>query len=943
MEHSEHNMGEVQLKDAPQRGSEWRKWDLHVHVPSTKLANRYKKVDGSVDLDRFCRIIHDSDVSAVGLTDYFSLDGFFDVRERYEQLLSDGTLVGPRTLLLPNLELRLNDSVNEGGELIDYHLIFPPELNRMDAQEFLVNLKTSITDARYKPVNCSNLAGPQFKQATVTRQAITDAICDTYGSKAEQRDHLLLIVPVNGNGVRADGGNQRKRLIADEVDKLTDGFFGNKKSVEHFLKTDRYDDANQVSLPKPVFAGSDSHSFEDLESWLGKEVSGSTNDKNVTWIKADLTFAGLQQAFIEPAERVRMQASQPDFKEPYMHISSVRFQGTDDFPQEIFLNPNLNAIIGSRSSGKSALLAHIAHAVDASYTETQQLAAGVEKDNLGPAAGHLWSGLGDLRCTVQWSDGVATSGKLIYIPQNSLFSISSRPDEITARIKPAVFGHDSAIQSSYEATTTKIDELNETIRDAVDDWFKSFSTHTDLGKQLREKGDKQAVQSGIEDLNREIENLQREANLTEEDAAAYKTLSEQLTVLGRTLQDASRGHAQLGQYVDATGEEVSASDTIRVTVTTTPSSDGFPAEKLGELQSLVGEIEDAAQTRLRQFVLESWQALDQSIKATKQEIQKLKDDNAELISRHEKAEGMAVPLKRRDTQKAVLADIQRLEGKLAAALAAQSASADKILSAVNDRRRLLEELCQDFNAEDVGFDGIQFELESGLLEETKMLVSRDFNKKASTPYVDRGQQEVRLDLIRENPAAFLESIATGTTKLNQSTNADKVAHIVLEATEELRFVAIMDEDRIGGFSRSSMTPGKQALFSLRLILGESEDPWPLLLDQPEDDLDSRSIYETIVEELKSRKRERQIIMVTHDANLVIGADAEAVVVANRHGTDRPNSGDRTFDYLTGSLENTHRTEDAAHTLGRAGIREHACDILDGGEAAFQKRKQKYNI
>ncbi|WP_354628509.1 TrlF family AAA-like ATPase [Paenarthrobacter sp. CC6] len=936
-------MGEVQLKDAPQRGSEWRKWDLHVHVPNTQLNNQYTKIDGSVDLDRFCRTIHESDVSAVGLTDYFSFDGFFDVRERYDQLLRDGTLTGPRTLLIPNLELRLNDSVNKGGELIDYHLIFPPKLERAEAQEFLRNLKSSITDARSKPVNCGDLEGGQFLQATVTRQAIESAITETYGSKADRRDHLLLVAPVNGNGIRADGGNHRKRVIADEVDKLTDGFFGNKNCVAHFLETDRYDDAEQPSVPKPVFAGSDSHSFEDLENWLGKEVSGSTNDKNVTWIKADLTFDGLQQAFIEPAERVRMQASQPDFKEPYMHISSVRFQGTDDFPQEIFLNPNLNAIIGSRSSGKSALLAHIAHAVDPSYTETQQLAAGVEKDNLGPAAGHLWSGPGDLRCTVQWSDGVATSGKLIYIPQNSLFSISSRPDEITARIKPAVFGRDSAIQASYQSTTTKIDELNETIRDAIDDWFKSFSTHTDLGKQLREKGDKQAVQSGIDDLNREIENLQREANLTEDDAAAYKALSEQLNALERTLHDSSRAHTQLGQYVDATGEEVSAIDTIRVTVTTTPSSDGFPAEKLGELQSLVGEIEQDAQTRLRQFVLESWQALDRSIEATRQEIQKLKGENSELISRHEKAEGMAVPLKRLDTQKAVLADIQRLEDKLAAALAAQSESADKILSAVNDRRRLLKELCEDFNAENVGFDGIQFELESGLLEETRTLVSRDFNKKTSTPYVDRGQQEVRLDVIRGNPAAFLESIATGTQKLNQSTTPDKVAHIVLEATEDLRFVAIMDEDRIGGFSRSSMTPGKQALFSLRLILGESEDPWPLLLDQPEDDLDSRSIYETIVEELKSRKRERQIIMVTHDANLVIGADAEAVVVANRHGADRPNSDERTFDYLTGSLENTHRTDDATHTLGRAGIREHACDILDGGEAAFQKRKQKYNI
>lgn len=936
-------MGATQLIEVPQRGSEWRKWDLHVHVPNTKLNNQYSKVNGNVDLDRFCRAIHESDVSAVGLTDYFSFEGFFDVRERYDQLLQDKVLTGQQTLLIPNLELRLNDSVNKGGELIDYHLIFAPDLKRSEAHEFLVNLKTSITDAKSKSLNCSKLEGDQFKQATVTRQAITEAINETYGTKAEQRDHILLIVPVNGNGVRADGGNQRKRVIADEVDKFTDGFFGNKGCVQHFLKTDRYDDVEQRSVPKPVFAGSDSHSFEDLENWLGKEVAGSTNDKNVTWIKADLTFAGLQQAFIEPAERVRIQAPPPDFKEPYMHISSVHFHGTDDFPAEILLNPNLNAIIGSRSSGKSALLAHMAHAVDSAYTEAQQLAAGIEKENLGPAAGHLWSVLGDLRCTLRWADGIAESGKLIYIPQNSLFSISNRPDEITARIRPAVFGRDSAIQSHYESTTVKIGELNQTIRDAIDAWFKDHSTRTDLSRQLREKGDKTAVQAGIVELNREIEGLQREANLTEGEAAAYTALSEQLDALEKRLQDTSRAHSELSQYVEVVDDNPTGNDGIRVSFTTSPDTESFPAEKLGELRVLVADIENSARIRLREFVVESWLHFDETVKAFTEQMQKLKQVNAQLIAKHEKAEGMAVPLKRLETQKSVLADIELLEARYAKAVESQSENADSILSAIDDRRRLLQELCEGFNAQNVGFDGIAFELESGLLEETKTLVSRDFNKQVKTDYVDRERQEVRLDAIRENPGAFLQSIALGTQKLNRGTAADKVAHIVLEATEDLRFVAIMDEDRIGGFSRSSMTPGKQALFSLRLILGESEDPWPLLLDQPEDDLDSRSIYETIVEELKNRKRERQIVVVTHDANLVVGADAEAVIVANRHGTDRPNLNKRTFDYLTGALENTHRTDEAEHTLGRAGIREHACDILDGGEAAFQKRKRKYNI
>ena len=71
-----------------------------------------------------------------------------------------------------------------------------------------------------------------------------------------------------------------------------------------------------------------------------------------------------------------------------------------------------------------------------------------------------------------------------------------------------------------------------------------------------------------------------------------------------------------------------------------------------------------------------------------------------------------------------------------------------------------------------------------------------------------------------------------------------------------------------------MTPGKQALFALTLILNESDDAWPLLIDQPEDDLDSRSVYDVLVGYLTERKRERQIIMVSHNANLVIGADSE---------------------------------------------------------------------
>lgn len=128
-----------------------------------------------------------------------------------------------------------------------------------------------------------------------------------------------------------------------------------------------------------------------------------------------------------------------------------------------------------------------------------------------------------------------------------------------------------------------------------------------------------------------------------------------------------------------------------------------------------------------------------------------------------------------------------------------------------------------------------------------------------------------------------------------------------------------------------------------MILGEAEERWTLLIDQPEDDLDSRSIYSDIVRYLVEQKKERQIILVTHNANLVVGADAESVIVANRHGDDRKNRDGRTFDYLTGSLEHIRKRQASSFELERMGIREHAVEILDGGKEAFQKRRDKYKI
>ncbi|MCD6194957.1 hypothetical protein J7K05_02075, partial [bacterium] len=117
---------------------------------------------------------------------------------------------------------------------------------------------------------------------------------------------------------------------------------------------------------------------------------------------------------------------------------------------------------------------------------------------------------------------------------------------------------------------------------------------------------------------------------------------------------------------------------------------------------------------------------------------------------------------------------------------------------------------------------------------------------------------------------------------------------------------------------------------------------PILLDQPEDDLDNRSIYNDLVKFIKTKKKERQIIIATHNPNLVVGADSECVIVANQDG-DKARNKTYTFEYVQGALENSFVAKGESKVLYKQGIREHVCDILEGGKQAFQKREQKYSF
>ncbi len=141
----------------------------------------------------------------------------------------------------------------------------------------------------------------------------------------------------------------------------------------------------------------------------------------------------------------------------------------------------------------------------------------------------------------------------------------------------------------------------------------------------------------------------------------------------------------------------------------------------------------------------------------------------------------------------------------------------------------------------------------------------------------------------------------------------------------------------------SMSEGKAAYVILRLLLDFSNNEYPILIDQPEDELDNRAIFTELVSYIKEKKKKRQIILVTHNPNIVVGADAEEVIVANHDGVGSKNQNNAKFEYISGPLENSFSHPASPFILAQKGIREHVCEILEGGVEAFHKREERYRI
>lgn len=900
------------------RGSEWRKWDLHIHTPGTAKNDHYGNSDEV--WERYIDALEKSDVTVFGITDYFSISNYIKVKEYQKQDRLKGKF------FLPNVEMRIYP-VTDKSKLINIHAIFDPFLDVADIErEFFRQLQFTYNDASYSCID-NDLAklgrivenNPNLADDVAIKKGI-DAFAVSYEAlkkvidKAFFKGHVIIALS-NGSkdgvtGILNQEGNMQP--LRKEITRMSDIILsGNPGDVEYFsgAKTSVEEVVSTYGSLKPCIIGSDAHSLD--------KVGVFPNDR-ITWIKADPTFEGLKQILFEPKERVRISDAMPDFKYDYNIIDHVVLNTAGVWNQTIPLNQNLNTIIGGRSTGKSTLLASMA-------AKFQKIKNDENYDFI--------KGLSD-NVHVFWRDGLEADNKEIeYFTQNEIANIISRRD--SDKLFLEILTSLPNMREAYEKFKAEEAAKFASIQAKVSLFFEKRRQYNEKNAYVKTLGDKEGIKREIEKFAKERDTIQR--NLTDK-----KELLERFQIAAKELADLRTKEVVMRQDLEILNL-LSSSNLLSInpSVSWLGLTEDISQKVSEEIQKVLAQ----SNSHLQDFVKDLISKEDNAFKALAREInekqnasdyqegKKIFDENKNLSHVMEQISNLSKQILLINKESQILEELSKECKTIASDL-------------VNEHLSYLDMMNSIASVLRIQHDNITlsagYELKKDLEEKLNECISlRSASMNALIVNVIFQYQKKTKDSIKECLKDLLNKALRGEITFKNGYDVQSFISMILSGNWfSLQYSVDYEGDNL-----SDMSPGKRSFVVLKLLLDFSDKKCPILIDQPEDNLDNRAIYNELVKYVREKKKERQIILVTHNPNIVVGADSEEVIVANQNGKNAPNDRGIKFQYVHGSLENTSAriTDDNEPILYRCGIREHVCDILEGGENAFRDRENKYGF
>jgi ABC-type lipoprotein export system ATPase subunit len=651
-------------------------------------------------------------------------------------------------------------------------------------------------------------------------------------------------------------------------------------------------------------------------------------------------FSSFKQAFLDPESRVRLLSEVPE--QYYSCIESIKFTGGYLDGLELEFSEHLNAVIGGRGTGKSTLLECIRYVLDLQPVGKNAFKQhkGIIDENLAKEKGRvdLWirsSVMNGRRFLVSRRYGESVSVK----DENHEIS-SFLPSDLLPRVE--IYGQNEIheIAQDPQGQSALLNRFLDVDKRPIEESLAS------IGEKLR--ANRKSMLGTHESLVEIEEEVERIPKLQEKvDQFKQLNLDEKMKIIPK-LESERHQSGLVNEKMIHFDEAISA---FRKNV---PDA-AFPNDKdledlphssllkiirekfivLNEtVNGLIDQIESVAKTTNQEIIDQQYQ-LDSAIRSDEDEIERSFKEIPCCEGRTGKEIGTQYQL--------LVREIERIRPKQAQL----TEITKKIENLENERKSLLSDLSEARTERSAQQQRALKDLNHRLAGKLKLTVSPESDR---NPLIDF-LKDCNLDNVKSGRLAWIETaedfspvklaeiVRKGADSLMNAgwglkpVVAQNLAKLPLSKILKIEEIELPDkitielnvahDGNVNYRPLEKLSTGQQCTAILHMLLLENQDP--LIIDQPEDNLDNAFIADRIVNELRSAKISRQFIFATHNANIPVFGDAEWIGI---------------FD-----AEENHACikDDLQGAIDISQIQKRTAEILEGGRIAFIQRKEKYGF
>nr|WP_162250436.1 AAA family ATPase [Lysobacter sp. Root559] len=698
------------------------------------------------------------------------------------------------------------------------------------------------------------------------------------------------------------------------------------------------------------FMSSDCKAFtsvEDADNYIGKRFC---------WVKmSEPSVESLRQASLDHESRMWFGANQPEVL--HTHITKLKIEGAKFLAnQELNLSPHLNCIIGGRGSGKSTILEYLRIALRAfpsGYKESDKSAAARQikriRSTLSPESKitvELSHRGVEEQINVVGDNGVGVLGGREIADVGTVFQqfgvLAFSQDEVTELASERSFLSliDEAVHSELSELRRLESDLKTELRGLYNQRRSRVTLEGELAKAEQSLSEVRRQLEATAELQGELRTLQ----LAEAAVATVQGYADVADAVQNKLGELAEWLGSQADSLPAVAENVGSADLLesiraRVLKGMKAAKDVIKSE--GVVFSAASDISagSADLGALSQKSVEARAGLERACaergisSAALDQLNELADEQArsmrlvtdlkarqnELLQREAKIP--EVQTKLFDAWSA-RADIRRREFTqiLESSTMPRTSSGKPILDPsiipCGDKRSFSEHW-EKYAPDRRSVLGRAWSSENGI----GSIIYDAFCASG-----EQGNPVWWLDSRLDNPNAPLPEPVESNRKLLTDYRIREWEHweeMLLHWNDDAGDIKLLrtDDTIAGSLANRDLSDGQQNTAILSLLLARGEGP--VLIDQPESELDSSFLYTELVPMLRQAKKGRQLIVVTHNANIPVNGDAELIYALESvggHGVPKSEGG-----------------------LDREAVTQAVVDIMEGTEEAFRRRREKYHF